>query len=785
MRIPKAAAIAAATVVILTAVGAMLAYRTAKWALEKVHPAPVSTGVAQSAPGRELAVSAARGTPSAQEQPSHLRRSGAMAKAFQTGQLPTPMPIPAGNPDDVAKDLAKKIAAADDQSTAALMTAIQMSGFSIRGKDGAIAVKPIGPSQGMAYDALSIAAMAKLYNDGWAMSFDDLATVLSKTITATENNETLSHVLLSGISRAAQGDQPVRFWARTIVELGHQASPAYDLTDPKLDLATVQLDAIQVSFILQRVAGDLSSHAKRQAPSRKAYYRINGADLAQLEPAVFHPSRGARLVLVEKPSPGFGSPCGETADTIMDALSILKSNVFVGLEEEGAVGMGPLNAALAILRFIYIYASMNVKITMDNPPLIRSYDLDKGETRVVTAHVWFEMHEWPCILWLLMRGAASRNEIDVGSLPTNAEGIGVEWELLKGGVPLSNSRDPGFLEAQHSAIVMFDNGGGSDGATWNKDTDANGDSPIKISGRPQRWDMTYMKRFPVKKKMSVLVKIAYKHNGSADKFLSEILDALGPALGVAKGDIFSGLVGAIAETMFRMHWYCSDEYEFPVQDWVPCKQGWGGTVTYSRSLHQAHQVGTTTTADDWVETATLTLAGGETKSTVRDGTFSGTSQGYWSGDYERHQLNNTHVTMNGQVCRSEGDEVNNASFVGSGSGELNVNVTAGPNGPSQWRYEVIPYSDPTPSFPLNGTFTSGEAISGEKGRRDRQPGCESAAFNNIETTTGVLTQRSLVNMVRGPMDPEHPTEIHDTQQTTDPISGASMKISVDLQRCER
>ena len=52
-------------------------------------------------------------------------------------------------------NLAKTIAVVDEQSTAALMTAIQMSGFSVRGEDGAIKYKPIGPGQGLAFDSRS------------------------------------------------------------------------------------------------------------------------------------------------------------------------------------------------------------------------------------------------------------------------------------------------------------------------------------------------------------------------------------------------------------------------------------------------------------------------------------------------------------------------------------------------------------------------------------------------------------------------------------------------------
>ncbi len=789
MRIPKAITAVVVGAVILVMMGSIFSYKTAKWALGRVRPSFVSGAPVQSASAGVHAVQVSSPETTAKPQ-SPAPRTDAMAQAFRTGKLPSPLSVPSGSPDDAAADLAKKIAAADEQSTAALMTAIQMSGFSIRGKDGLIRVAPRGPTQGMAFDAFSVAAIAKLYNDGWAMSLDDLSAVLDKALSGGPKRP-ITQILLSGITKAAQGDQPVRFWARMIVELGRQANPPYDLTDPKLDPATAQLNAIQVSFILQRIAGDLSTRSHPAAPGKTAVYRPQGRNRARLEPAVFHPTADAHLTLAGDSGSSFGSPCGEDVETLMDAIAILKSTVFNDLEE-GAIGMGRVNAAMAILRFIYIYAAMNVEIKMDNPPLVRTTEgpdiQDKGETRTLTAHVWFDIHEWPCILWLLMRGAAGRNDLDVGNLPHNAEGIGVEWELIKGGVSRKlTSRDPGFLESQHSAIVMFDNGPGSDGATWNKETDANGDSPIKVSGRPQQWDMTHMKRFPKMKKMSVLVKIAYKHNGRSDKLLSELLDVLGPALGFAKGDILGGLVGAITETMFRMHWYSSGEYEFPVQDWVPCKQGWGGTVTYTRSLHQIHQTTSSnvqsTTGDDFTDKATLVLSGGEV-GTVRAGTFEGESAASWSEDYSRRQFLQAHGSGSTQGCSKTFETNNESATHGSGEGELQVSVTAGPNGPSEWRYQLVPFSDGTPSFQLNGTWKNGESMSGERPAPDGR-GCVSAAFNSQDVKSGTLPEPAFLILVQGPMDPKNPTEIHDSQTQTDPISGITNQINVDLMRCEK
>jgi hypothetical protein len=62
---------------------------------------------------------------------------------------------------------------------------------------------------------------------------------LGKTIPTPEKQNT-SGIFVDGIAKASQGDQPLRFWARVIVELGRQSIPANDSLDPKMDPAKVQ-----------------------------------------------------------------------------------------------------------------------------------------------------------------------------------------------------------------------------------------------------------------------------------------------------------------------------------------------------------------------------------------------------------------------------------------------------------------------------------------------------------------------------------------------------------------
>jgi hypothetical protein len=87
-----------------------------------------------------------------------------MAAAFHNGQLPEAMRKPDGKPDEVAAALAKRVAAGDDQSVPALLTALMTAGFGIRDKDGGV-TQTVQPGQGLVFEAWEVAAMAKMYGE--------------------------------------------------------------------------------------------------------------------------------------------------------------------------------------------------------------------------------------------------------------------------------------------------------------------------------------------------------------------------------------------------------------------------------------------------------------------------------------------------------------------------------------------------------------------------------------------------------------------------------------------
>ena len=545
-------------------------------------------------------------------QTSFGRPSHAMAVAFDTGALPRPLPAPSGDLDQAAATLAKQVAARDENSTSALMTALQMAGLSIRGKDGNMLLQPATRGQGMALDEWEVAAIAKLYGRGTEMSLADLGVVLSRIIPGIEKPST-AKLLTEAITHASGGAQPLRFWARFIAELGHYSEEPYDLLSGQVGPEAIKLDAIQLSLILLRMTGELSALDRAPTLPKKPAARLHrqpGIPAPVLADAVFHPRSRVRLLPVAETTPGSGPPCqlNEFQSTVLDATALaddflltslverIKEN-WSGLEHYGRASK-KANLVLIIAKLIWTYCALNVEVTMDNPPLIRSEDTDPGQSRVLKANVTFNINTWQILNCL--RPILNIVKVDLGNVPNHgaASGAGVEWNLLEGG---TNHKQGGFhyvhsydtanyLAIDQLAFVFFDNGPGFQGETWSTVADEDGVATMKVTGRPQASDLTPHKKFPWLRTMGVFVNIKVKVADKGSKLFAEFLDVLRPALalaGTAEGgedsDPLTGLVDAIAETLYRMHWYASDTFTFPVRDWKVADGSWHGEIHLSDS----------------------------------------------------------------------------------------------------------------------------------------------------------------------------------------------------------
>ena len=714
-----------------------------------------------------------------------------MAEAFRSGHLPDPLPTPTGDPDQIAADLAKRIAAKDEQSTAALMRALQMAGFGIYSTEGQLVMNPSEPSQGMALRTLSVAATAKLFGDGWRLSLADLCVILGKMFPGFEN-VALGSVLTDGIVKASQGQQPLRFWARLIIELGKQGTPGYDLTSGKLDATNVQLDSIQVSLILERLYGDLASHSKTAQVKASRFLPFpDGRKAAPtFQAAVFHPANEFSFVRTAAQEGGSGAPCqmGEIGENILDANAILKTTeweALVDIENQVGGGMtGKINAALAIIRFIYIYASMDVNITMEPRVLVRTYDTDPGKSAILTAKVTFDIQNAEMLNCL--RPFLNREKIDFGNLPNGGplEGVGVAWRLTEGGAPLPgqyHNDTEGLLEATHNAVVYIDNGGGKEGSTWEKETDKNGESKIKVTGSPQARDLTNAKRVPVMKEMALAVDVKFKNASTPDKLVGELLDVLGPGLGISSGDMIGGLTGAVTETMFRMHWNIDDVFTFPVQDWV-ATGAWTGTIRYVHTyepdfppniIDNPREKSKATSTWRLRTESLVTLDGSMADDWSQFATLSGSSLQTRTSDSHTEVIDDCHSASNIVTYTEDSHSEMSEELTGKSSYRAIVQVIISKLSNGPLRYSVVTSLASGEDFTNNGTHKA-------QGLTTRSGCGESHSYPN-----GGPPQPMTIGLpipgVEGELDPRHPDVIKGQTETSS-RDGHKTALTWSLQR---
>lgn len=491
----------------------------------------------------------------------------ALAKAFHDGKLPDPLRLPPGNIDQQAAALAKAVATGDDSSTAALYAATLASGYGVRDPDKSV-MQTTENGQGMIFEAAEIAAMGKLYGEDYGVMLGHLSDSFTRS-TPVLKDVPLANAILDGIRKAAKSNQPaVRFWSQFIIALGKNSAVPYDLVT-NVDPTKTRLDAVQVAFILKRLAGDLAVVEKRTSGH--------------------HP----------RPRPNNAqASCGggEVADLILDYNALASTTLFGFLMERlgGAAATygkiaGVANAVLTVFQAVISYASIEVEITMDGDKLTRTKTTSPGERRRLTATLRMDPGKWQMINCL--RPKLNEAGLDV-SIPEGGplKGVKAEWYVVLGG----DSR--GALGVAEDFLTTLLGGAGyGDGIVFmdalenaaqrspvKQITDDEGVTEMYVVGVPQETDLSKRKLFEVDKGAGVRVDVQLKPMRIVDKKqgLSNIMDIAGNAFSFLTGDTLGGVTGTATETLYRSNWYSSQPFYFIVKDWEPCTGQWQGTINY-------------------------------------------------------------------------------------------------------------------------------------------------------------------------------------------------------------
>lgn len=532
----------------------------------------------------------------------------AMNEAWEKGELPAALPIPAGNADEAIALLATKITAKTSESVPALLTALQMSGFFITGKDGrVILAPPDGKGQGITINGWEVASVAKMLGDGKQTTLGELEKSL-RLIPGLKNAPVARSVINGLQINVSNSQNPfLRNWARLVVELGKNSPQKNDLSSLSAN-ENASLDALQNFLILRRIYGDLFAFGekiKSKIPARgaakqksadfvKAKYSRNETKsfvftnaknsvetLTPVTNAAEAPCQmnGDAPLILDAVATGLGYGFGALTGFLDTALGGTAAGDMLGKYTEIA------NLILTYAKFLQTYAALETKITLeDAPPLVRTKNARPGERKNLKAEVRMNIGNWQ--MYNCLRTAINLAGIDFAVASDGAvSGAGVQWHLDEGGAGDVYSNDGGITGKEQ--IVGFTQDGatiqqpgtstGTGGtrvgnATYTK-TDDNGIARIILEGSPQK-NAKIGKVNSVMKQAKVSTTVKLK----AGDLKSDSVDITGQVLGG-----LPGLITMPLELLYRLDWISTAFLTVPVKDWEECTgDAWVGTITYQR-----------------------------------------------------------------------------------------------------------------------------------------------------------------------------------------------------------
>lgn len=539
-----------------------------------------------------------------------------MSSAWKNGVLPKPLPLPAGNTDEVTAILAQKIAAKNEESIPALLTALQLSGFFITDKEGKVFLAPPdGKGQGLTINGWEVASAAKMFGDGRATNLAELGEKLQSIPELKQAD--VDDFLLEGVRRNADNNRNafLRIWARFIVELGKNSASKYNILSGA-SAEHVSLDAIQHLLLMRRLYGDAFALSQKYKPQTtgadfrresephfiKAGFSANKFSAFQGGENHFRANEFVSNKML--PADEKQIPCrmDGNAPTVMDASATILGvgfGEFTGYLEDAFEGTptgdnikkftkitGIMNILLAYAKFIQTYASLESKIVLEgSPPLVRTKNAVAGERKNLRTEVRVNIGNWQ--MYNCIRTAMNvTTGIDFATINDGPlSDVGIRWHLDEGGGKDVYSNTGGITGKEQ--IVGFAQTGstriqdqGTSAGTGNnavKDvtytkTDDKGIARIILEGSPQK-NFKGANAVAVTKQAKIRTTIKMK----AGEIKGDMVDVAGQAIAG-----IPGLITMPVELLYRMDWASVASLTVPVRDWEDCEgKGWNGTIEVS------------------------------------------------------------------------------------------------------------------------------------------------------------------------------------------------------------
>lgn len=532
-----------------------------------------------------------------------------LSQSWKTGELPQPLALPAGNTDEVAAILAQKVAARNEESVPALLTALQLAGFFITDKAGRVAfAPPDGKGQGLPVNGWELASAARMYGDNRSVNLAHLDGQLQSVPILrgfAANGGSVGAVLIEGVRAHADNTRNpyLRVWARFIIELGKNSDRKYDLAGGAR-VEQINLDAIQHLLIMRRLYGDFWAAAEKYKAVQNSKSEVQSQGEFQFVKASFDRQNGQnfnefaqsddkkkrRICEMTGDAPtifdGVATSLGMVWDNRLEAASDSTDADIKNYGSKYAAFMTVANILLVYAKFIQTYAALETTIAAEDgaAPLIRTKNRVPGARKKLRATVRLNIGEWEKFNCLrtsmnIMTG------LDFSTLNDGPlSGVGVQWGLNEGGYGDYYS-NAGGVNKDGEQIVGFtaDNpkriqdkgvgaGRGLSNLTFNK-TDDKGETEIILEGTPQS-NAKLGKLNEVRKQARVTTSIEIK----AGEIKGDAVDVYGQW-----ADGLPGLISMPAELLYRTSWAASGALNVQVIDWEECTGDWAGTITYTRT----------------------------------------------------------------------------------------------------------------------------------------------------------------------------------------------------------
>ncbi len=708
--------------------------------------------------------------------PSALARLGAV-----TDPLPAPLTMPAGSPDDAARALAQRVVAGGDDALAALLAALQASGVAVRGPADQLAIRPAEPWPGLIVESWEVRTMLATVLPERTVSFDfgDFAETVRAAVPALKDAP-VAELLTQDLRNLAQGPaSPEHFWARFVAELGHSTGDQPPLL-AETDVAKIRLNGLQASLILRRLALDFLKRGGTE-PDKQAASQASRRPWSLVEP-LYAEALPCTLNSTERTIMDIVAAASKYAINGFKVMGVGFDGMLGYMDKSGFNGIDDFKSArgyasilLSYAKFIATYAALEVKISMDDAPLVRTKDVrpSAGERKDLTAVVRLNIGNAQMVnCFRIMLNAIGMDF----KLPNDGpvKGAQIDWEGMTG-----FSETDAALHGGPDQIVRFvgdssshyQSGGAftSFNSITKAVTDADGKARVTVEGVGQDDKLGQNARRQTKQ-ATVRVNVALK---GAD-LLGDLKDAASAGSGGAKS-----LVTLPIDILSRARWASAGHYTFDVIDWSD-EGKWTGTISVSTTRTVVTSTQTAKSRGSSTDTYTMKAEIRVTQ-TISDQSYGGNTLGNMKASAHAHygQRGTSSGAQIGAGCepgqdlafsgerQADGDangEVQVVVVVSGGQVHLGVNSSG---------FQV----------PFTGFWKTDQQRAHVEGHISMKGSTRTCTVENssppptpMNGSTGIGTVD-----VAGPADPKDPDHVHGTSTQTFG-SDTTQTVTWDLRR---